>query len=139
MSDRWLTGIGLDTTQVEDPSHLAPHNIAVQLFVETGVLGCAAGLAAAIGFAVTLRRRRAVAHTRDTQILAVATGAVGIMVLAEGMAANVLTQTIVYGYSAAALAWGLFGSAPARTVGVGGDRVPRAPSSERLDSPVTSW
>ena len=104
----WPTGIGLDVTEVIERSHVPPHNIEVQLYTETGVLGCIAGLMVIIGFIRTVRRRRRLATDWKTQVLAVATGAAGLMVLGEGLASNVMTQTIVYWYFAGALAWGLF-------------------------------
>ena len=108
---KWPTGIGFNTTQVVDPQHLAPHNIFVEIYVELGLLGCVAALVALIAFIRTIRRQRRFAMESEdwkAQVIVVATGAAGLMVLGEGMASNVLTQTIVYWYFAGVLGWGLY-------------------------------
>ena len=106
----YVTGIGLDTTQLVEQSGLAPHNVPIQTYVEMGYIGTAALLLVIAAFVVTSRRRRRSSVTSTERVFALATIGIGIMIAVEALSSNVFTQTMVYWYVAGAVAYG-FGPA----------------------------
>lgn len=101
-----LSGVGLETVQLNSPEKLQPHNVFVQTYVETGAFGLAALLAAIMAMAATLRRRRQRSGDGLDGSLAHAAIAIGLCLLVTMLSDNLLTQTTVYWYFAAACAFG---------------------------------
>lgn len=101
-----ITGSGLHYVHDTDDSSLQPHNIFVQAYVELGVLGLASLIGVILGYAVHVRQARRNAQDALARQAATALAAVGIVLLIQGMASNVLTQPMLYWYAAAV---GLFG------------------------------
>jgi len=101
-----LTGVGLETVQLISQEKLQPHNVFVQTYVETGAFGLAALCTAILAMAATLRRRRQRSAVGFESSLAHAAIANGLCLLVTLPSDNLLTQTIVYWYFAAACAFG---------------------------------
>jgi putative inorganic carbon (hco3(-)) transporter len=115
-NDNPITGIGLDVAQYKTDDGLRPHNVFVQTYVETGVLGSLALAATLTAFARTLRAR--VRRATTAWELALATGAVAVALswLVQAFTENLMTSTVLWWYAAAMTTLGLAHRAPARTI-----------------------
>jgi hypothetical protein len=102
-----VTGIGFDAVERVRPEKLAPHNMFVEAYVETGVVGLAALLGVLWCFTVDLRRRVRLARPGWEALLAMAAVAAALGLLAEFPGENMATQTFVYWYAAVAMTFGL--------------------------------
>jgi len=107
-----VSGIGLETVVQISPERLQPHNVWVQAYAETGVIGAVALAGVAVGMTVTLTRRRR--RARTPLAAGVATGAIGIglSLLSQSLSENILTETVIYWAAASLMAWGYTDRAP---------------------------
>jgi putative inorganic carbon (HCO3(-)) transporter len=101
-----ITGIGFDGVQKVEAVGLQPHDGFVEAYVETGVLGLVAICGVVWSIVLYLRRRIRVAVTDKEKILAMAAVAAAIGVAFQFPVENLLTQTYVYWYFAAAMTFG---------------------------------
>jgi putative inorganic carbon (HCO3(-)) transporter len=119
-----ITGIGFDGVQKVEAVGLQPHDGFVEAYVETGVLGLVAICGVVWSIVQYLRRRVRAAVTDKEKLLALAAVAAAIGVAFQFPVENLLTQTYVYWYFAAAMTFGFSESRrkpPGRTVS---DEVP---------------
>jgi O-antigen ligase len=114
-----ITGIGFDAVERITPEQLQPHNVFVEAYVETGLVGLVALLGVIWCFAGDLRRRLRNARRGWEELLALAAVAVALGLLAGFPGENLLTQTFVFWYAAAAMTFGYQGA--------GGAELPAAP------------
>ncbi len=101
-----VTGVGpqvIVNTRVEA---LEPHNVFVQTYVETGLLGLSTLLVSIVAIGVVLARRRRAATTAAERALAVGAVAVALAVLVMAPSENLLNQTMSWWYLAACATWG---------------------------------
>ena len=119
-----VTGLGFDAVEHIEPEHLQPHNVFVQAYVETGVIGLASLLAIIWTFAKMLRARLRNASPGWPRMLALGATSVAIATFAQFPGENLLSQTIVYTYLAVAMTYGIRfdGLEPAQTATAAGDR-----------------
>jgi O-antigen ligase len=101
-----VTGIGFDMVQHTTAIGLQPHNIYVETYTETGVIGCLALLGVILAFAKTLRQRLRAAVTARNRGLALSAMAVGLAFLIMGLGENLLVQPVIFWYVAAAMTFG---------------------------------
>jgi hypothetical protein len=104
------TGIGFDAVERVRPEQLEPHNVFVEAYVETGVVGLLALLAVIWCFAGDLRRRLKAAAPGWDRILALGAVSVALGLLAGFPGENLVTQTFVFWYAAVAMTFGFRGS-----------------------------
>jgi O-antigen ligase len=102
-----ITGLGFDAVERIEPEHLQPHNVFVQAFVETGVIGLASVLAIIWTMSRMLRQRLRNAAPGWPRLLALAAVSVAIAILLEFPGENLLSQTFVYWYLAVAMTYGI--------------------------------
>jgi O-antigen ligase len=102
-----VTGIGFDTVQRTEPENLEPHNVFVQAYVETGVIGLGALLAIIWTFARMLRARVRNASPGWPRLLALGATSVAIATFTQFPGENLLSQTIIYTYLAVAMTYGI--------------------------------
>jgi O-antigen ligase len=93
----------VETTQ---PEHLEPHDGFVQAYVETGILGLITILGVMTSLCVYLRRRVQLSRTPWERLLALAGVGAGIGLFFQFPVENLLDQTFVYWYFAAAVTFG---------------------------------
>jgi putative inorganic carbon (HCO3(-)) transporter len=101
-----ITGIGFDGVQKVEAVGLQPHDGFVEAYVETGLLGLVAICGVVWSIVQYLRRRVRAAVTDREKILAMAAVAAAIGVAFQFPVENLLTQTYVYWYFAAAMTFG---------------------------------
>jgi O-antigen ligase len=102
-----VTGIGFGAVERVEPEHLQPHNVFVQAYVETGVIGLAAVLAIIWTFARMLRDRLRNASSPWARLLALGAAGAAIATVAQLPSENLLSQTFVYWYLAVAMTYGI--------------------------------
>jgi len=102
-----VTGIGFETVERTTPELLAPHNGFVEAYVETGVIGLAAFIWVCWELLVYLRRRARASLPGWDRLLALGAVAVALALLVQLPGENLLTQTFVFWYAAAAMTFGL--------------------------------
>lgn len=108
-----ITGLGFDSTVRTSPEQLQPHNVFVQAYVETGLVGFVALLWVLWTFGSMLRARERRAASGWPRLLALAATAAAIATALQLPSENLVTQTVVFWYLAAAMTFG-HGAAAAR-------------------------
>jgi O-antigen ligase len=101
-----VNGIGFDMVETTQPEHLEPHDGFVQAYVETGILGLITILGVMTSLCVYLRRRVQLSRTPWERLLALAGVGAGIGLFFQFPVENLLDQTFVYWYFAAAVTFG---------------------------------
>jgi O-antigen ligase len=102
-----ITGLGFDVVERTEPEHLQPHNVFVQAFVETGVIGLASVLGIIWTMSRMLRQRLRNASHGWPRLLALGAVSAAIAILLEFPGENLLSQTFVYWYLAVAMTYGI--------------------------------
>jgi putative inorganic carbon (HCO3(-)) transporter len=102
-----VTGLGFDMVQHTTDIGLQPHNIYVETYTETGLVGCAALIGVILSFGRTLRRRARNALTPRNKAYALSASAIGIAFLTMGLGENLLVSPVIFWYVAAAMTFGL--------------------------------
>jgi O-antigen ligase len=102
-----VTGLGFDAVEHTEPEQLQPHNVFVQAYVETGVIGLGAVLAIIWTIAKMLRDRLRHAARGWPRLLALGATSVAIAMLLECPGENLLSSTLVYWYLAVAMTYGI--------------------------------
>ena len=102
-----VTGIGFGAVERVEPEHLQPHNVFVQAYVETGLIGFASVLAIIWTFSTMLRDRVRKATSPWSRLLALGATAAAIATFAQLPSENLLSQTFVYWYLAVAMTYGV--------------------------------
>jgi O-antigen ligase len=134
-SESPITGIGPGVVLETQPDEREPHNVAVQAYVEIGLLGLATLTTACVLFGRALSRRRSVAATPFDEAMATGSIAIALAYLTQAISENLLQQTSAWWLLAATTAWGYRTAVRPR----GADDVPTArPAGEHptlVDSP----
>jgi O-antigen ligase len=102
-----VTGIGFDAVQHVEAEELQPHNMFVQAYVETGLIGLASFLAIIWTFATMLRTRLRNASPGWPRLLALGATSVAIAIFVQFPSENLFAQSIVYTYLAVAMTYGI--------------------------------
>lgn len=102
-----ITGIGLDTVQETTLEGLRPHNVWIQTYVETGVIGLIGLGWLVVGMCRLLTDRRRRARGAGTEIVASVAVAAALTLLAQSLTENLMTSTIIWWYAAAVMTYGL--------------------------------
>jgi O-antigen ligase len=105
-SDSPMTGIGPGVVLETQPDAREPHNVAVQAYVEIGMLGLATLTTACVLFGRALSRRRAAATTPFDEALATGSIAIALAYLTQAISENLLQQASAWWLLAATTAWG---------------------------------
>jgi putative inorganic carbon (hco3(-)) transporter len=105
-----LTGLGPQVILATRSEGLEPHNVFVQTYVEMGLFGLFALLAAIVSIGLALSARRRLAANDFDAALAVGAIAVMISILVQAPSENLLNQTLTWWYVAACATWGYLGA-----------------------------
>jgi O-antigen ligase len=133
-SDSPITGIGPGVVVETQPDEREPHNVGVQAYVEMGVLGLGALVAACVLFGRALSRRRSAAAAPFDVALATASIAIALAFLMQAVSENLLQQTYAWWLLAATTAWGYRTAVPPR----GAEIAPRDRSADEHPTLVAS-
>ena len=105
-NDSPVTGIGPQVILNSRPERLEPHNVFVQVYVETGFLGFVAFLAVLATVATTLVRRSREAATPLERTFVLGATAAALAILVQLLSENLLNATMTWWYLAACATWG---------------------------------